>query len=157
MRIVAVTMVTIAALVGCSSGESSIFDAGALTDGGTRAGDSGSTSDGGRSVANLFEHDHPWTKDVSMLAVSGESTEIISTLAAMDGGGWGGRFHRFQFDDSIHVLTAEPAWLRVTVVAAPGYYADDCEKLPATVPLPGVGATKEKTRTPARRAVIATC
>ncbi len=150
MRIAVVTMV---ALAGCSSGEGSIFDAGAVADAGSTAADagapggagdagSGGVTDGGGSVAGLFEHEHPWTKDVSMISVSSESNEIISTLAAMDGGGWGGKFHRFQFDDSIHVLNAEAGATRATVIPAAGYYVDDCATLPATIPLPAVGATE---------------
>jgi len=57
-------------------------------------------------------------------------------MLAATNGGWGGMLHRFQLDDSIHVLQAQPGDPRVSVIAKPSYYTGDCASLPATVPLP---------------------
>lgn len=101
MRIGLVAMV----LIGCAGGSAAPPLDGGGGGGGGGSSDAGTVIDAGVGPpsGSLFEHQQTWTSDVSGLITSSESDEMINTLANTNGG-WGGTYHRFQFDDSIHVL-----------------------------------------------------
>jgi hypothetical protein len=94
------------------------------------------------SGQGLFQHPHPWTKDVSALAKSSRSDAIIAQLIAS--GGWGNG-NRLQTDYSLALLNADGATPRRTVTAPPGGYCfggPDCDPVPMQVPLPVNGNTE---------------
>lgn len=87
---------------------------------------------------SLFDHPMPWTKDVSGLAPSSESSKIINGLQAA--GGWG--TGAFTADLGIHVLTADATPLR-NFTPTDDFYEPDCDHIP--YPVPANGALESET------------
>ncbi len=89
-------------------------------------------------LPGLFEKPHPWNKDVSALAPDVRSSAIIGALLSL--GGFGN--NKLQTDFSIAVLNADSTTPRRAISAAPGYYVDDADTVPLSMPLPLNGNTE---------------
>jgi serine/threonine-protein kinase len=101
-----------------------------------------STAVPGAGARGLFDAPQPWTKDVSGLAPSDRSDEIIGALKEM--GGWGNG-NALQIDFGIALLVADGSAPRQAITApADGYCYDgpDCDPVPLDMPLPEGGNTE---------------
>lgn len=81
-----------------------------------------------------------WHQDIRSAPLHAQSASMIATLVGL--GGWGNG-NRMAIDFSLHVFhDAPPDTPLHPVVASPanGYYAPDCEALPATMPVPAGAA-----------------
>jgi serine/threonine-protein kinase len=147
--------VTWIALAGCGAADDTTADSeapadstvgdpgagGAAPAGDEHAGEAGAALRGaGRPAAGapLFTAPEPWTKDVSTLAKSTSSDEILGWLG--DHGGWGTK--RLRIEMSIKLLHADASTPFRTFTPTDDFYAPDCDQVP--FPLPRGGALEDE-------------
>jgi serine/threonine-protein kinase len=75
----------------------------------------------------------PWTKDVSSLSPSSQSSAIVNWLAS--NGGWGSGVLRVDY--SITVLSANSSTPKMTFTPTGDFYSPDCQNVPFPVPAGG--------------------
>jgi serine/threonine-protein kinase len=127
---------------GCAGGQAGAPDgAGPAPTAGPGTGSTAGAAPAGQP-RGLFAAPQPWTKDVSGLAPSERSDDIIGALNEM--GGWGNG-NALQIDFGMALLVADGSAPRQTVTGpADGYCFDGpaCDPVPLDMPLPEGGNTE---------------
>ena len=138
-RLLAFSALSWAALSGCGATDETGARDEATGHGGSAStagmeGEEGARDEGSsRAKApsdRLFSAPQPWTKDVSSLAKSESSDEIIGWLD--DHGGWGTSPMRIEF--GIKLLEADDSTPFQSFTPTEEFYSPDCENLPFPVP-----------------------
>lgn len=107
-------------------------DGGLATDGGLDAGTDAGV-DGGASGGHYFPAGSFFLEDVSDTLAADDSDDLIGSLEAAGGFGFG----RLQIDFSIQVLRADESTPFRTFEPSSAFYSPDCDHVPMPVPVEG--------------------